>query len=180
MNINPSIIKVPSACNNNTDLLRILRDEYNGEVHVSLGMTTKLEEKNIVDFFESVGQAKNRLVIYACTSGYPVPFEDVSLLEIKRLHNNYENRVKDIGFSGHHLGISIDISAFTLGANIIERHFTKDRTWKGTDHAASLEPDGFRKLVRDLKATYKSLTYKNKEILDIEQMQRDKLKYKNQ
>ena len=53
-----------------------------------------------------------------------------------------------IAFSGHHLGISIDIASYLLGANFIERHFTLDRTWKGTDHAASLEPR-FIKLCRD-------------------------------
>ncbi|MFW5794638.1 MAG: N-acetylneuraminate synthase family protein, partial [Bacillota bacterium] len=53
-----------------------------------------------------------------------------------------------------------------------------DRTWKGTDHAASLEPDGLRRLVRDLRAVEKALTYKEKEILDIEMVQRKKLKYK--
>jgi N-acetylneuraminate synthase len=161
-------------------MLKVLRDEYLGEVHVSLGMTTKKEEQNIIEYFEETDQARNRLVIYACTSGYPVPFEDLSLLEITRLYKNYENRIKNIGFSGHHLGIAVDVSAYTLGANIIERHFTKDRTWKGTDHAASLEPDGFRKLVRDLNATFKSLTYKNKDILDIETIQREKLKYRSQ
>ena len=57
----------------------------------------------------------------------------------------------DVGFSGHHRGIAIDIAAFTLGANYIERHFTLDRTWKGTDHSASLEPDGIRKLKEILK-----------------------------
>ena len=84
--------------------------------------------------------------------------------------------MKAIGFSGHHLGIAIDVAAYTLGAEYIERHYTLDRTWKGTDHSASLEPEGVRKLVRDLKATHQSLTYKEKEILDIEQVQRDKLK----
>jgi len=86
--------------------------------------------------------------------------------------------VKTFGFSGHHLGIAIDIAAYTLGANWIERHFTLDRTWKGTDHSASLEPTGLRKLVRDLNATHKSLTYKNDDILDVEKEQRNKLKYK--
>ena len=66
-------------------------------------------------------------------------------MEISRLQEEYGNRVKNIGFSGHHLGIAVDMAAFTLGANIIERHFTKDRTWKGTDHAASLEPNGLLK-----------------------------------
>ena len=92
---------------------------------------------------------------------YPVSFEDICMLEIVRLKDTFQNRVKDIGFSGHHLGIAVDIAAYTLGASWIERHFTLDRTWKGTDHAASLEPTGIRKLSRDLIATHKSLTNKD-------------------
>ena len=176
--INPSLLKVPSACNNNFEMLGVLRDDYSGEVHLSFGMTTKEEELKVVEFFEETDQAKNRLVIYSCTSGYPVPFEDVCLLEIVRLHKTFGDRVKMIGFSGHHLGIAIDNAAYTLGAFWVERHFTKDRTWKGTDHAASLEPAGLRKLCRDLNATYKSLSYKEDDILEIEKVQRDKLKYK--
>ena len=90
----------------------------------------------------------------------------------------YESRVKAIGFSGHHLGIAVDVAAYTLGASIIERHYTLDRTWKGTDHAASLEPYGIKSLVRDLNNVYEALTYKSQEILPIEQVQRDKLKYR--
>lgn len=176
----PELIKVPSACNNNFDMLKVLRDEYTGEVHVSFGMTRKDEEKRIINFFEETDQAKGRLVIYSCTSGYPVPFEDVCLLEISRLKEAYQDRVKAIGFSGHHLGIAIDNAAYTLGATWIERHFTKDRTWKGTDHAASLEPTGLRKLSRDIKATYAALNYKSEDILPIEQVQRDKLKYRKE
>ena len=176
--INPSLLKVPSACNNHFEMLKILRDHYKGEVHISFGMTTHQEEKKIVDFFEETNQAKDRLIIYSCTSGYPVPFKDICLLEIKRIMDNYKHRVKNIGFSGHHLGISVDIAAYTLGATWVERHFTKDRTWKGTDHAASLEPSGFAKLCRDLNAVHESLNYKSSEILDIEQVQRDKLKFR--
>ena len=65
--------------------------------------------------------------------------------------------MQGIGFSGHHQGIAADIAALTLGAEWIERHFTLDRTWKGTDHAASLEPDGLRKLVRDVRNVAKAL-----------------------
>ena len=119
------------------------------------------------------------MVIYNCTSGYPVPFEDICLLDIKRLYEKFENRVKAIGFSGHHLGIAVDAAAVALGAQYVERHYTLDRTWKGTDHAASLEPDGVRKLARDCRAVAKALTYKQEDILDIEKVQRNKLK-KNQ
>ena len=177
ISLNPKFIKVPSACNNNFDMLKNLRDQYHGEVHISFGMTTKDEELKIVNFFEEKNQAK-RLILYACTSGYPVSFEDICMLEIVRLKDTFQNRVKDIGFSGHHLGIAVDIAAYTLGASWIERHFTLDRTWKGTDHAASLEPTGIRKLSRDLIATHKSLTNKRSDILDVEKIQRDKLKYK--
>ncbi len=175
--LNPDFIKVPSACNNHFDMMRLLRDNYRGDVHVSSGMTTLDEIETIVSFFEETNQSQ-RLVLYNCTSGYPVPFQDVCLLEIKRLSANYGNRVKEIGFSGHHLGIAIDIAAYTLGAHWIERHFTKDRTWKGTDHSASLEVAGLQKLTRDLQATHKALTYKATEILEIERVQRDKLKYR--
>ena len=177
VSLNPVLIKVPSACNNHFEMLKVLRDEYSGEVHISFGMTTKDEEEEIVSFFEENNQG-NRLVVYSCTSGYPVPFEDMCMLEIVRIKEKFENRVKAIGFSGHHLGIAVDIAAYTLGAEWVERHFTLDRTWKGTDHAASLEPTGLKKLARDLKATHKALSYKQSHILAIEQVQRDKLKFR--
>jgi N-acetylneuraminate synthase len=178
LTLHPELIKVPSACNLNKGMLEYLCDHFEGEIHLSFGMTSKEEEEAIVSFFESKGRNKD-LVIYSCTSGYPVPFEDICLLEISRLKKQFSDRVKAIGFSGHHLGIAVDAAAVALGAEWIERHYTLDRTWKGTDHAASLEPDGVRKLVRDCKAVHKALQYKNKDILEIESVQRDKLK-KNQ
>ena len=102
---------------------------------------------------------------------------NMKILEINNLKTKYGNKVKKIGFSGHHLGIAVDIAAYTLGATVVERHFTLNRTWKGTDHAASLEPDGMKKLVRDLNAVNKALTYKSEEILPIEDVQRKKLKW---
>lgn len=176
--LQPELIKIPSACNLNKLMLEYLCENYNGEVHLSFGMTTHAEEEEIISLFESKGRNKD-LIIYSCTSGYPVPFEDISLLEIKRLQDTYRDRVKSIGFSGHHLGIAVDSAAIALGAERVERHFTLDRTWKGTDHAASLEPDGLRKLARDCRAVSKALTYKETDILDIEKAQRNKLK-KNQ
>ena len=176
--LEPELIKIPSACNLNKPMLEWLCDNYKGEIHLSFGMTTKEEEEQIVSFFEGKNRAKD-LVIYNCTSGYPVPFEDICLLELKRMREQYADRVKAIGFSGHHLGIAVDAAAVALGAQYIERHYTLDRTWKGTDHAASLEPDGVRKLARDCRAVAKALTYKKEDVLDIEKVQRNKLK-KNQ
>ncbi len=175
VSLNPEQIKVPSACNLNKGLLNYLCENYQGEIHLSLGMTSKEEQDRIIHFFEEKKRNKD-LVIYGCSSGYPVPFKDIALYEINFLKETYQDRVKSIGFSGHHLGIAVDIAAFTLGAEWIERHFTLDRTWKGTDHAASLEPDGMRRLARDINAVAEALKYKEEEILDIEKEQRNKLK----
>lgn len=175
VSLNPQLIKVPSACNLKFDMLEYLCRKYDGQIHISLGMTTHQEEEKIIIFFEKMGR-NNDVVIYSCTSGYPVSFEEICLSEIPRLRATYGGRINSIGFSGHHLGIAADIAALTLGANWFERHFTLDRTWKGTDHAASLEPDGMRKLARDLRNVKKALRHKEKEILDVEDMQRKKLK----
>ena len=175
--LKPDFIKIPSACNNHLKMLQWLCDNYEGEIQVSLGMTTHKEEEDLVRLFEKNGRNKD-LVIFSCTSGYPVPFSDVCLMEVKRIKEAYGDIVKKIGFSGHHLGIAVDVAAYTLGAEVIERHYTLDRTWKGTDHAASLEPDGVRKLVRNLNAVHEALTYKDQEILPIEAVQREKLKYR--
>lgn len=173
--LDPVLLKVPSACNLNFELLGVLADDYQGEVHLSFGMTTQDEEEKIVQFFED-RNAVDRLVLYSCTSGYPVDFEDICLHEIVRLRNTFSERVKEIGFSGHHLGIAADVAALALGARWVERHFTLDRTWKGTDHAASLEPDGLRRLVRDLRHVDWALGAKESELLAVEEVQRKKLK----
>jgi len=175
--LNPEFIKIPSACNNNIPMLEWLCENYKGELHISTGMTTKNEIEELVNLFKKYSRNKD-LILYNCTSGYPVPFEDVCLLDINLLLEKYKDDVKHIGFSGHHLGIAIDIAAYSLGANIIERHYTLDRTWKGTDHAASLEPMGMRKLSRDLRAVHQALMYKSQDILPIESVQREKLKNK--
>jgi len=145
--LDPAFLKVPSASNTNEGLLEVLCG------------------------------AAERLVLYACTSAYPVPFEDIALREIERLVDTYGTTVAAIGFSGHHLGIAADVAALALGASWFERHFTLDRTSKGTDHAASLEPDGMRRLVRDVRNVSRALTPKASEILAIEEGQRAKLKW---
>lgn len=167
-------IKVPSACNLDFELLDELCKNFKKKIHISLGMTTQKEVNIIFNFFKKRKRNKD-LVFYHCTSDYPAKFEDLNLLNISTLIKKYKNKIYDVGFSGHHLGIAADISAYTLGANYIERHITLDRTYKGTDHAASLEPRGLNKLVRDLKAVNLSLGNKFG-ILKNEKIQRKKLK----
>lgn len=176
--LKPKHVKVPSACNNNWELMKYIFKNYKCNIHISLGMTTISEEKKIVALAKKFN-ANKRTILYACTSDYPVQPDDICLLEITKLIKKYGKTVKAIGFSGHHHGISADIAAATLGATWIERHFTIDRTMKGTDHAASLEPDGTRRLKRDLDLLSQTLKFKPKEILPCELGQRKKLKFSN-
>ena len=118
-------------------------------------MTTNIEEQKIIKLSRKYKKQK-KLILYACTSDYPVRHEDICLLEIDRLKKKYGKKISAVGFSGHHQGISADVAAGTLGAKWVERHFTLDRTLKGTDHAASLEPDGARRVKRDLDLLQRS------------------------
>ena len=173
--LNPSYIKIPSGTNMNFKIYEYLIKKYKGDIHISLGMTDKIEEREIIKYFRKKNKL-HKLILYSCTSGYPVPFDQICLFEIERLIKDYKKKVKAIGFSGHHNGIAVDMAAIAMGAEWIERHFTLDRTWKGTDHAASLEPDGMRKLIRNSNEVIKALSYKKGKILKIEKDQRKKLK----
>ena len=185
VSIKPEFIKIPSATNLNFDIHNYLVKNFNGKVHISMGMTSENEINSIIKFYNYHKKSKN-LVIYACTSCYPVQPKDLCLLEIEKLIKLYGDNIGAFGFSGHHNGIAPDIAALTIGLmyskkmkakfDFIERHFTLDRTWKGTDHAASLEPDGLKKLSRDIKNIIKTLTNKNDDILDVEKETRNKLK----
>lgn len=174
--LGPQYLKIPSAANTNVGLLEETCRTFGGKIHISLGMTTRDEESQIVELFRDHGRVGD-VVLYACTSGYPIQASEACLLEIPRLIEAYGDDVEAIGYSGHHNGIAIDTVAYTLGATYIERHFTLDRTWKGTDHAASLEPDGMRRLQRNLSQAADALATKPSEILPIEEPQRVKLKW---
>ena len=170
ISLSPDFIKVPSAMNENYLLLDILFNEYDGDIHISTGMIGKEAKAKLYNYLDN---KKDRVVVYHTTSGYPVPFKELYLQEISNIKEFFR-----AGYSGHHLGIAVDVCAYTLGATWIERHFTLDRTSKGTDHSASLEPIGLQKLCRDLKACYSSLNYKNIDMTEDEQENSRKLKVK--
>lgn len=176
ISLNPDFIKVPSACNNNKELLNVLFFEYEGDVHLSTGMLSKEEKRKLFDYFmeRPIYDCAKRIVLYHCTSEYPCPFERLYLNEIKTLMDQY-GHLKSIGFSNHGFGIAADIAAYMLGVRWIERHFIDDRTFRHTDSAASLEPDGLRRLCRDLKMIPKALQYKDG-MSPEEEEQRRKLK----
>ena len=175
ISLNPKMIKIPSACNLNFVLLEHIAKHYEGEIHISMGMTKINEEVEIIKFFEKYNRLKD-IVLYSCISGYPVNYDNLCLLDIFLKRKNYKKKIKAIGFSGHHVDITADISAVTLGAEYIERHFTLDKNWKGTDHKASLEPKELKLLRDKIVEIEKALTFKPKDILDCEIKQREKLK----
>ena len=123
VSLNPDFIKIPSACNTNITLLEFLCESYQGEIQISLGMTTKEEEEQKIIALFQKHKRNQDLVLFACTSGYPVPYSDIYLLEICRLKQEYGSLVKSIGFSGHHIGIAVDIAAYKSRSNNYRKAF---------------------------------------------------------
>ena len=93
--------------------------------------------------------------ILHCTSGYPAAYNELNLKAITTFRREFPDIV--IGWSGHDTGIAMASVAYGLGARIIEKHFTLDRAWKGTDQAMSLEPQGMRAMVDNLALTHAAL-----------------------
>jgi N-acetylneuraminate synthase/sialic acid synthase len=87
--------------------------------------------------------------VLQCTAGYPAAFEELNLKVITTFRERFPQTV--VGLSSHDNGIAMAVAAYILGARVVEKHFTLNHTWKGTDHAFSLEPIGFQKMVRDLR-----------------------------
>lgn len=172
---NIDMIKIPSACNTNYELIRYLMKNFDGQIHVSMGMTT-LNEKIIIK--KHLDAFASRCVVYHCTSSYPIEkWSDLSLRDITHYRKWMRDiNIKDVGYSGHHRGIAADMLAYSLGATYIERHFTLDRTLKGTDHAASLEPIGMMKLVRDLNMARDVMCVSDLGVKECEISARKKLK----
>ncbi len=115
---------------------------------------------------KTIRRTHNNFAILQCTASYPADFKQLNLRVIEKLREKYPENV--IGFSGHDNGIAMSTAAFTLGARIIEKHFTLNRALKGTDHAFSLEPQGLGKLVRDLRRTSDALGDGNKVVYENE------------
>ena len=98
---------------------------------------------------------KENLILLHCTSTYPSKIEELNLNGILTLKDRYPNI--PIGYSGHEIGLSTTIAAFVLGACMIERHITLDRSMWGSDQSASVEPHGFLRMVRDIRVIERAL-----------------------
>ena len=111
--------------------------------------------------------AEDKLCLLHCTAAYPCPPEDMNLLVLDSMMDSYPQVL--IGLSDHQNGIALAMTAHALGARVLEKHFTLDRSAKGTDHAFSLERTGLRKLVRDLRRAHVALGNGEKRLLPIEE-----------
>ena len=109
-----------------------------------------------------VKKTNEQIAVMQCTSTYPSAFSELHLNVIQTYQKEFPEAV--IGYSGHEQGIAIPPVAVALGAKIVERHFTLDRSMKGGDHAASLEPQGFTKMVRNIRAVEEAMGSFEKEI----------------
>lgn len=161
------MIKIGSAEVTKLELLEEVAG-YKLPVIMSTGMSTLEEIDKAVELFKS---HKTELTLTHCTSSYPCAYKDINLLIIPELIKRYK---LPVGFSGHHTSVAIDVAAVALGACLVERHFTLDRTMKGTDQASSLEPAGMEKVVKYIRATEMALGSCEKRVLECEQAVRQK------
>jgi sialic acid synthase len=139
--------KIASGDLTNTPLLRYVA-EIGKPVIFSTGGGT-LEDVHRAH--ETVAEVNEQVAILQCTAGYPAEWSELDLAVISSYRDVFPDAV--IGFSSHDNGIAMPVAAFVLGARVVEKHFTLNRAMRGTDHAFSLEPQGLRKMVRDLRRT---------------------------
>ena len=143
--------KVASGDLKNTPLLRHVA-AIGKPMIVSTGGATMADVKRA---YETIAPINPHLCLLQCTAAYPAEWNELDLSVISTYRSEFPDAV--VGFSGHDNGIAMAVAAFVLGARVIEKHFTLNRAWKGTDHAFSLEPVGLRKMVRDLRRTRTAL-----------------------
>jgi len=164
------IFKIASADVTNLPLLQhVARICARTDVPVilSTGMSNFEEIDEAVKIFKD-----NDLIIMQCTSTYPCEMSDINLLAMQTIKKRYG---KLVGFSSHEPSIVIPVVAVVMGACVIEKHFTLNKTWKGSDQANSLEPEPFRKMVRDINEAIKAMGSPEKTILPPEIPIRQKL-----
>ncbi|MFH1074543.1 MAG: N-acetylneuraminate synthase [Candidatus Firestonebacteria bacterium] len=154
------IFKIPSGEITNLPYLRTI-GAFRKRVILSTGMSTLREINQALDMLIRAGTRKRNITVLHCTTAYPVPFEDVNLRAIPFLS---EKLNVSVGYSDHTIGIEAAIAAAALGARVIEKHFTLDRSMEGPDHSASLKPDELKTMVTAIRHIEKALGDKKKKV----------------
>lgn len=148
------MVKIPSGEINNLPYLRKAASLFN-KVILSTGMATISEIREAMNVFLGAGITKENITILHCNSEYPTPMHDVNLKAMLHIRNEFGT---DVGYSDHTMGIEVPIAAVSLGATIIEKHFTLNRAMDGPDHVASLEPRELRDMVEAIRNIEKAIS----------------------
>lgn len=164
---NTPVFKIASACLTDDELLTTIR-KTEKPVIMSTGMSSLEEIDHAVSLLD-----RNKLILGQATSTYPCKPEELNLRAIGSLQQRYE---VPVGYSGHETGLQTTVAAVALGAVFIERHITLDRAMWGTDHAASVEPQGLTRLVRDIRNVETALGDGKKRVFESEVSVRKKLR----
>jgi sialic acid synthase len=151
-------IKVASADLTNLPLLRHIARKKR-PVFLSTGMASMFDVKMAC---EVISEYEKRIVLMQCTSSYPAPYDQLDLNVLKTFKQSFPNVV--LGYSGHELGTFIPCVAVSLGAKVIEKHFTLNKSAIGSDHKTALNPSELGELVENIKNTEKALGHSEKKI----------------
>ena len=151
--LNIPLFKIPSGEITNLPYLRHIGG-MGKKIIMSTGMSTLNEVHNALNILIESGTEKEQITILHCNTEYPTPMEDVNL---KAMITIRDELGVSVGYSDHTLGIEVPIAAVAVGATIIEKHFTLDRTLPGPDHAASLEPNELKDMVNAIRNIEKAM-----------------------
>ena len=153
VSLGQEMFKVPSGEITNFPYLRHI-GKLGKKVILSTGMSNMNEIEAAIDILEVSGTERQNITVLHCTTAYPAPMADVNLLAMQNIKKELSVAV---GYSDHTLGIEISLAAVAMGATVIEKHFTLDRTLPGPDHKASLEPSELRAMVAAIRNIEKAL-----------------------
>ncbi len=147
------LFKIPSGEITNLPYLRHI-GRFGGDVILSTGMANLGEVEAALEAIESAGTPRIQITVLHCTTEYPAPVSEVNLRAMVAMQSAFGVRV---GYSDHTQGIEVSIAAVALGARVIEKHFTLDRSLPGPDHRASLEPQDLKAMVLAVRHVEKAL-----------------------
>ena len=166
-------IKIPSAMITNEDLMFAAK-RTGKKVIISTGMSTFSEIERAISIPFNFGEKLNdNFAVLHCNSTYPAPLNELNLSAIKTLKDRFKC---EVGYSGHEFRLGTSVAAIYLGATIIERHITLDRTMWGTDQLSSVEPQGLIKLVKGIRELEESFGNGEIKVTESEKLVRKKLR----
>lgn len=162
--LNLGLWKIPSGEITNYPYIKKIA-QYHEPVILSTGMCEMDDISAVMTVLCENGVDRNRITILHCNTEYPTPYEDVNLLAMQQIKEDFQ---VEVGYSDHTRGIEVPIAAVALGASVIEKHFTLDRNMEGPDHKASLEPDELKTMVSAIRNIEKALGSNKKTVSDSE------------